>query len=144
MILISHRGNTNGIIETLENTEDYIKSAIDKGFDVEIDVWLTNEGLFLGHDFPHTPVKLLFLESYNNKLWIHCKNINALSFLKDKFNCFFHDTDEAVLTSKNFIWTYTGKQLTNKSIAVLPEEKYTDKELANCLGICSDYVIKYK
>ena len=38
MILIAHRGNTNGKLPDRENTNDYIKEAISKGFDVEIDI----------------------------------------------------------------------------------------------------------
>ena len=36
MILIAHRGNTNGKLPDRENTNDYIKEAIAKGFDVEL------------------------------------------------------------------------------------------------------------
>ena len=38
MILISHRGNTNGKNINRENTKSYIDEAIAKGFDVEIDI----------------------------------------------------------------------------------------------------------
>ena len=38
MILISHRGNVNGKLPNRENTISYIKEAIAKGFDVEIDI----------------------------------------------------------------------------------------------------------
>jgi len=144
MILISHRGNISGVELEKENTIPFITSAIDKGFNVEIDVWLINGELFLGHDFPKDKIELVFLHTYKNILWIHCKNIDALDFLKDDFNCFFHDIDDVVLTSNNFIWTYPGKKLTNKSIAVLPEGKYSNNELIQCLGICSDHIKNYK
>jgi len=38
MILISHRGNINGRLESYENAPNYIDSAISKGYDVEIDI----------------------------------------------------------------------------------------------------------
>ena len=52
MILISHRGNINGKINELENNPDYINDALIIGYDVEIDIWVINNELFLGHDEP--------------------------------------------------------------------------------------------
>ena len=79
MIFISHRGNINGKIKKLENNPDYIRSAIKKGFDVEIDVWFKN-GFYLGHDKPQFKVSKKFLE--NKKLWCHAKNQDALANLQ--------------------------------------------------------------
>ena len=45
MVLISHRGNLEGKNIELENDPTYIDSAIEKGFDVEIDLWVDNDGL---------------------------------------------------------------------------------------------------
>ena len=39
MKVISHRGNLNGPNKQTENTIESIKTAINLGFDVEIDVW---------------------------------------------------------------------------------------------------------
>ena len=44
-------------------------------------------------------------------------------------------------TSRNFIWTYPGKKLTEKSICVLPEKNNEIPKKA--FGICSDYVVYY-
>ena len=77
MKLISHRGNINGRDESRENHPEYIQSALDKGYDVEIDVWLTSYNQFyLGHDKPQYFVKSEFLEK--DGLWCHAKNIDAL------------------------------------------------------------------
>ena len=57
MILISHRGNIDGKKPHLENQPDYIDEAIALGYDVEIDVWLIDGVLFLGHDAPHSCFK---------------------------------------------------------------------------------------
>ena len=59
--LISHRGNLNGKNEDLENHPDYIMAAIHKGFDVEVDVWLYKDRLYLGHDKPQYPTSFDFL-----------------------------------------------------------------------------------
>ena len=39
MILISHRGNITGIEKDSENKPDYIFNALNKGFNVEIDIF---------------------------------------------------------------------------------------------------------
>jgi len=57
--------------------------------------------------------------------------------MKDNIHCFWHQEDDVTLTSKGYLWTYSGKELTENSIAVLPEKK-PDVEVA---GICSDYVV---
>ena len=143
MILISHRGNIDGQNSSKENTLDYIIEAINEGFDVEIDIYYKKDTFYLGHDYPKYKINLIDIAPYKNKLWIHCKNIDALFYLKDDYHCFFHDADDVVLTSKNFMWTYSGKPLTSKSIAVMPEKHYSDIQLYNCIGICSDYIKKY-
>ena len=51
MIIISHRGNLNGIDLERENNPYFIDDCISKGFDVEIDLRIKENKLFLGHDF---------------------------------------------------------------------------------------------
>ena len=51
MILISHRGNIMGPNPEQENHPDYIREALNIGYDVEIDVWYTDK-FMLGHDKP--------------------------------------------------------------------------------------------
>lgn len=147
MIYIAHRGNLNGTNIDKENHPDYINKAIKAGFDVEIDTWFIDGKYVLGHDNPKYDVKLGFLLKNCENKWVHAKNIKALYKLHRQFpNVFFHDKDDAVLTSSNFIWMYVGKRpLTNHSIAVLPEKsKYHVNELGRCAGICSDVIHKYK
>ena len=149
MKLISHRGNICGPNPESENTECYILNAVKAGYDVEIDLWLVNGKLYLGHDHPDTITTTCFLNNLSENLWVHCKNIQALSFLLEHrvdLNYFFHNSDDATLTSDGWIWTYPNSNLflMNKSIAVLPEK--TDKawNLSLAGGICSDYIINYK
>jgi hypothetical protein len=46
MKLIAHRGNINGIMDSLENEPTYIDLAIQKGYDVEVDLWLISDNLY--------------------------------------------------------------------------------------------------
>jgi len=144
MILISHRGNINGKKETMENHPEYVLTALNLGFDVEIDLWYSNETFFLGHDEPKYAITQDWLVLYSEKLWLHCKNLEAIEYLKNNnlnLNYFWHQEDFVTITSKGHIWTYPGKQPIKNSIAVLPE-KYNDP-IDICYGICSDYPHKF-
>ena len=168
MILIAHRGNMNGPNPVEENKPEYLLKAIDKGYYVETDLWYVDYKLYLGHDEPQYEIKIEFLLSIKDKLFCHCKNIKALNYLIENqkdIECFYHNNDDCVLTSKNHIWTNIGKELTINSINVMPERMkvskeqyqnecklhklYTDEDINKHLisnkhptyyGICSDYV----
>lgn len=145
MIYIAHRGNINGPNPELENHPDYIQKALNSGLDVEVDVWHYENNFYLGHDMPQYKVENTFL--LNAKFWHHAKNIEALYKLNAMnpnylINCFFHNTDDATLTSGGWIWTYPGKILTKHSIAVLPEI-VTNWDIAEAYGICTDFPDRY-
>lgn len=145
MKLISHRGNINGK-NKLENKPSYIIESINMGFDVEVDIWFVDNNFYLGHDKPIYHIDVGFIYQYDKNIWFHCKNINSLYEL-NKMNIskyFWHQNDDFSLTSNGFIWTYPGKELTNKSIAVLPElSDYNRNETNKIYGICSDFIINY-
>jgi len=145
MILISHRGNINGRMESYENEPTYIDLAIKKGYDVEVDVWYKDGILWLGHDEPQYGVDFRWFRDRLTKLWIHCKNIEAVELFSEieyEFNFFWHQEDTLTLTSKKFIWVYPGKQPIKNSIAVMPE--LNNDNTSKCLGICSDHIENYK
>jgi hypothetical protein len=143
MILISHRGNLSGRLESRENKIDYIEEAIDLGFDVEIDVWFVEGSFFLGHDTPETPIDFSWFEKRKENLWIHAKNAQALEeLMKTDLHYFFHENDLATITSKGFVWVYPGNQPIRNSIAVLPE--LLDDHVFQCSGVCSDFILNYK
>jgi len=145
MILISHRGNINGRMESWENEPTYIDLAISKGYDVEIDVWYKDGILWLGHDKPDYVVDFGWFRDRITKFWVHCKNVESLVFFKDfgyDVNYFWHEEDKLTLTSHNYVWVYPGNQPIKNSIAVLPE-MFKDS-VSECLGICSDFIEEYK
>jgi hypothetical protein len=143
MIYIAHRGNLNGPNPSQENNPVYIREALGAGWDAEVDVWLLETSWWLGHDKPTYRVESSFFR--NKGLWCHAKNVEALEKLVALpwVNCFWHQNDDCVVTSKKFIWTFPGKSLTSKSIAVMPEaaKGWVINEVA---GICTDYVEKYQ
>ncbi len=140
--LISHRGNVNGPNADKENHPDYIIQALQLGYNVEIDVWYTNNNWYLGHDNPVFEIKFDFLN--NDKLWLHAKNGDAFNILLqyNNINVFWHTNEDWILTSKGYIWTYPNKTLYPKSICVMPEVGYIG-DISNCIGICSDYILNY-
>jgi len=147
MILIAHRGNTNGKND-MENHPSYLELALNLGYYVETDVWFINDLLYLGHDKPKYPVLLSFLE--NDKIICHCKNMEALEFLikNPKIHCFYHDKDDYTITSKGWIWCYSMKPVPDNGIMVMPninDKSYLKQNILKCKGICCDNLnIAYK
>jgi len=84
---IAHRGNVDGINESLENTKDYIDRAISLGYDVEIDLRVKEGKLFLGHDEPQYPVTIDWLIDRRNSLGFTQKTMSLFLFYpKQTFN----------------------------------------------------------
>lgn len=144
MILISHRGNTNGKFEYYENEPNYIDKAISQGYDVEVDIWVIDGVIFLGHDAPQYGITQNWLNQRVDKLWIHCKNIEAVEWFNSigGFNFFWHDMDTLTITSNGYLWVYPGKQPVKGSIAVMPE--LFDDDTSECFGICSDFIQNWR
>ena len=143
MKLIAHRGLVNGPDSNLENLPGQILQSLQAGYDCEIDVRYIDGKWMLGHDNPDFEVPFEFLKQPG--LWIHAKNLAAFCWLTDTELCYFwHENDKFTLTSNKFIWTFPNNELTQRSIAVLPD--WHDPEFknlpSNCYGICSDYVEK--
>lgn len=142
MLKISHRGNLSGRDLQWENSPAYLMHAIASGFDVEVDVWVVNGTISFGHDAPTwKDISEDFLLSIGSKAWFHCKNLEALHFFNKNFPqlaYFWHQTDDYTLTSNGFIWTYPGKQTTDRSILVSLGKDFPK---GNFYAICSDYVV---
>ena len=145
MKLISHRGNLSGPNPEQENQPEYIAEALKQGYDVEIDVWFKDNKFMLGHDEPQYEFPFELIDQHYPKLWIHCKNIDALSKLNEldpngsKVNYFWHENDLGVLTSKSYIWS---TNLINNGILVMPE-LFDKQPIETTMGICSDYIKNY-
>jgi hypothetical protein len=156
MKFISHRGNIEKKNNKKENDPDYILTALEIGFDVEIDFRVNNSKLYLGHDFSQFEINENFIKNFNKKLWIHAKNKEALIYLnnsKVKYNFFWHQGDSFTITSRGYIWTHSKairsltkkNKILNNTICTLPEISKINKNKLNIFyGICSDSIIFYK
>ena len=140
MILISHRGNINGPNPKMENDPRYIENTLGKGFNVEVDVWSNDSDFFLGHDKPEHQVSEMFLR--HGSVWCHAKDIKTFyKLIEIGAHCFSHDQDEVALTTKGYLWSTYGNQMTGKSICVMPPRNI---ELPQGIaGVCSDNVGYY-
>lgn len=148
MRFIAHRGNIEGPRNT-ENTKDYILSALNAGYDVEMDVTLRDDQLWLGHDTPQQVVDVNFLK--NDKFWVHCKSVKTFHYLYNYgINCFFHKDDLMTVTSKGYIWLHSDCShidliphcLSIANLTYLNKEVL--KRFKNIFGICSDYAKWFK
>jgi hypothetical protein len=139
---ILHRGLMNGPDSENENKEELLWKRLSEGWDIEVDVWLVDGRLWLGHDKPTDLLRDVRLLEVS-RAWIHCKNIPMLQYMTEKnpgAPFFSHDTDDAVLTSNGYIWCYPGFQAGRQSIVVMPERVPDVKfDISLLRGVCSDY-----
>ena len=139
MKLISHRGNIDGPDPEKENLPLYIKTALTLGYEVEIDVWNLNGAWFLGHDKPQHSIGLDFLMTPN--FLCHAKNLAALDkmLVHTNIHCFWHQEDHYTVTSRGYIVSYPGYEITGRTICMKPELASPDS-VSSCYAICSDYI----
>lgn len=146
MKIICHRGNTFGPDPENENKPEVIDYCIREGFDVEIDMWVVNKEMYLGHDEPQYQVDWGYLARHKDSLWIHAKNFEALTSLNNYyFNYFWHDMDRYCITSKSFIWTHpdTVNEVYNPQQVLLdfrPNVDFDFYKNRHVAGVCVDYV----
>lgn len=139
MIKIAHRGNISGPNLEMENEPGYLMDAIEAGYDVEVDVWVMDDVICFGHDYPkHCAIPESFLLEIGHAAWFHCKDLGALDFFNKTFphlNYFWHQEDNYTLTSQGYIWAYPGMPVTGRTILV--DIDNSSDQTAH--GICSDY-----
>jgi len=146
MKIICHRGNTAGPNPENENNPSVVDDCIRQGYDVEIDLWFDNSGLYLGHDKPTYSVTMAYLNLHKSNLWIHCKNLFACSeiHMQSGLNYFLHEGDDYVLTSKRYVWTYPRPQNIHTWNQIMldfsPEVDFQRYRQLGIYGVCVDYV----
>lgn len=144
MILISHRGNVSGINTDLENSPEYIDLALAR-YNVEVDLWSIDGGLFLGHDFPSYRIEENYLDERKNRLWVHCKSVDCFLEYHKRYHCFFHDKEDIVVTSNMYVITHVNYGIKEGCVAMMPEvHGYSIEQLSRCSGICSDVIEEYR
>jgi hypothetical protein len=142
---IAHRGNVDGKKEHFENHPSYIDEALNLGYDAEVDIWVKDNILFLGHDVPEYIITQQWLEQRADKLWIHCKNSNAIEWFNsvDGFNYFWHENDDYTLLSNGKVLVKPGSKLIQNSICCMPEMGLNG-DITNCFAIMTDNITYFK
>lgn len=135
---ILHRGNTFGPGH-LENNAVVLEQLLEDGWDVEVDLWVSDGELWLGHDRSEYVLNNDTLLKYPG-IWIHCKNTKALMWVSKhthKLRYFSHDKDPIILVSDGTLWCYPGVKCPGKARAVYV---LSDGEAGK--GVCIDEMLK--
>jgi len=88
-----------------------------------------------------------FLVDNKDKFIIHCKNDDALFYLKNnQLHIFYHTNDEFTISNKNIIMVNpNSKTIYNEGILMMPEmSNYSLKEIFLFNGIISDNILFYE
>lgn len=135
---LHHRGNSRHQPH-VENDPARIEQLVGAGRHVEIDIWYTSNGLFLGHDAPIYPVTIDWICNRKEYLLIHCKDGATFSWLSDlngehgyELNLFYHTDEDYVLSSRGWIIAYPGKPLYPNCLNMMPE-------MMGCVALDTDY-----
>jgi len=136
-IYISNRGNLAGKHPDEENKPDYIERALENGVCVKTDIWVIKNKTVTGTEHPATGINLNLFDK--EKLLIQARNPTALLYLLEEgYHCYWRESDNLIITNRNFILSYAGS-IFPKSIIMLPEENaiVTNNDY---MGICSDFI----
>jgi len=140
MLYISNKGNISGRDPKKENTVEYLLQAVQDGYCIKTDLWVIKGRLVTGNDFPANGIILDRFEK--DKLLIQARNLPALLFLLENgYHCFWRESDDIVLTNKNFVLSFNNS-LIPKCIVMNPEKNIIS-DWSNYLGLCSDFISGY-
>ena len=142
MLLISHRGNTNGVDPSQENDPNYIDKALER-YHVEIDVRLCRGQLLLGHDVGQYLVDKQWLVERADKLLVHCKDYASLSELTDTSLRTFYHSKEPYVAIRNtpLVWCHNlACADPNSIVPLLTEADISLYPYLKVAGVCSDYI----
>lgn len=150
MELISHRANLFGPDETQENHPEQILKCVSLGFNVEIDLWINEQGLYLGHDSAQYKIELDFLLNLRSFLYVHIKSSTKVSDLYEmrNINWFFHEDERFVYTNLKDKWYYPSASIMTDGINLMPETTMGLGDFSSLANqktrVCSDFVGQLK
>ena len=144
--LISHRGNIEGINPSREDSLEYVKEALEKGYHCMVDVWLVGgRHVALGVESACYQTTIEFLQ--NERLICNARSPEALEFLlRNEVHCFAASSTFS-LTNGGLIWVKPGGKITPRGVLTLPEWTMPDVgAIASlpCAGICSNQIAQVK
>jgi hypothetical protein len=141
-ILIANRGNTNGQKEADENKLAYLQAALKAGWHVCADVVFHQGSFLLPFDGGFNVATPSFFS--NQRVWSRCHDADTLDALCTiNSHAFFVNETGPTLTSAQFIWTPAPYDLSQRSIAFLPENSPNWIEKFEPAGVCSNCPARY-
>jgi hypothetical protein len=159
MLLISHRGNVDGITPSKENTIPYMQQALARGFHVETDIYEHAGELYFGHAYGDSGEKVNwdFLACNSHKLLLHCKDARSIGIIsKHDLNWFCQEHDSYAISSRDLVIAHSKQggmvyskldRYLDSTIIMLPEKNGLGKkflEELGCVGVCSDIISFYE
>lgn len=142
MIIISHRGNHDGLLVENNPVELPLNRYI-----CEVDLWDVGGNLYLGHDKPQYIIDFDFIFRNSKRILFHAKNLGALEYIinYDLWG-FWHDVDKYTLTTKNEIVAYPGLQIPATCAIIMKPELLSRVGLKamNPYAICTDYPERFE
>lgn len=141
--LVSHRGNTSGQDVEFENTPEYLLRALELGYDIELDVWMRGDHIYLGHDQPERVSHTHALwRAPKDRMWVHAKDLASLeTFRVWRYNVFWNDKDAYALTSYGNVWANYDQAGDENTVHMLRKGEATP---IGCLGVCTDWPEDYR
>ena len=137
--IIAHRGNLSGPSE-LENLPEQIDKCLAMNFDCEVDIWVTQKNILLGHDFGEYDITFEWLHARSSNLWIHCKNLEA-AIECWAYHSFCHNEDPFTYTTTGKIWLHDLSMKIDENVIIpLIDIEDLKKEIDGVpYAICTDY-----
>ena len=150
MKLIAHRGNLTGPDTTTENTWASIRKCDRLGIDVEIDFWVKENRLHIGHDEHRTEeIAMYQLRDLSVNVYAHCKNLDALQYMSSNrlgnVIPFSHDSDDFIALSNGEIWAhprYLANIKVKTYVIAMVWGKPIAKEFEGFYAVCTDYPLE--
>jgi hypothetical protein len=159
MLIISHRGQLDGPCpSTANNPQQILKLlTIYPGLHFELDLWITDCGLFLGHDSPDYSVSTTILDLLSSRSIFHIKHVDSashrsmllLSKVCNSCHYFAHDLDSFTITSRGLIWVHPKMGVLPNTVAVMPEHTVPRSDLNRFFtdltvsGVCTDFPLQF-
>lgn len=150
MFYISYQGIYDGTDYQDSNTPSQINKALGAGFSCLVDVWRTNNKLYVGTDLDPIEVTERYLQG--PRFWINAKNTAMQDWLETQSSTLYPNyfSFEASTPPPAYATASNGKLITpgtvpinNNSVIFLPE--INDRSLFStvklrCYAVCSTYL----
>ncbi|NBT76109.1 MAG: hypothetical protein EBT15_09100 [Betaproteobacteria bacterium] len=141
-ILIAHLGNINGPRPDKENRLAYLQAALKAGWHVCAEVVFHQGSFLLPFDGGFNVAPPSFFS--NQRVWSRCYDAETLDALCNvNAHAFLVNEAGPTLTSAQFIWTPSPRELAARSIAFLPEDAPGWVEQFEPAGLCSNCPARY-